>query len=258
MRRRSNLLVLLGIAFFVVGGVIVYLLTDDDDGGSADGVVGPVTVVVGTDDIPAGTLADDLVESGKLKAIEVPQEQVLPGAVQSLNQLAGATFIQGFAADQQITTSGLQLQNRTFEVPEGFEAMAVQIDFVPGVAGYVTPGDRINLYGIYETAAGDQPVPRAELLLTNVEVLDVDLTIPPRRGNTTTDPATANAPRASGTAVTYLIAVRADDAEKVIYTTEFESLYASLTRDDAPPAGPTSGRDGANVLAEEPNVAVNG
>jgi Flp pilus assembly protein CpaB len=258
VRRRSNLLVLLGIAFFIVGGVIVYLLTDDD-ADTADGVAGPVTVVVGTEDIPAGTLADDLVASGKLKAIEVPQEQVLPGAVQSLNQLAGATFIQGFAADQQITSSGLQLQNRTFEVPEGFEALAVQIDFVPGGAGYVNPGDHINLYGIYKLAAGDQPIPRAELLLTNVEVLDVDLTIPPRRGNATTDPNnTTTNQRASSTAVTFLIAVRADDAEKVVYTTEFESLYASLTRDDAAPAGPTSGRDGSNVLAEEPNVAVNG
>ena len=35
VRSRSNLLVLLGIAFFVVGGVIVFLLTDDDDDGGA-------------------------------------------------------------------------------------------------------------------------------------------------------------------------------------------------------------------------------
>ena len=52
--------------------------------------------------------------------------------------------------------------------------------------------------------------------------------------------------------------MRADDAEKIVYTTEFESLYATLTAKDAAPAGPTSGRDGSNVLAEEPNVAFNG
>ncbi len=257
MRRRSNLLVLLGLAFFLVGGVIVYLLTGEDDSPTT-GVAGPTTVIVGSDDIPAGALADDLVEAGKLKAIEVPVEQVTPGAIQSLNQLAGATFIQGFAADQQILSSGVQLQSRTFDVPEGFEALAVQIDFVPGGAGYVSEGDRINLYGIFRTAAGDQPVPRAELLLTNVEVLDVDLTIPPRRGTAPGDTTQATTPRASSTAVTYLLAVRADDAEKIIYTTEFESLYATLTADEAPPAGPTSGRDGTNVLAEEPNAAANG
>jgi len=258
VRRSSNLLVLLGIAFFVVGGVIVYLLTDDDDGGSTAGVDGPALVIVGSDDIPAGTLADDLIAAGRLKTAEVPAAEVTPGAVQSLNQLAGATFIQGFAANQQITSSGVQLQNRTFEVPEGFEAVAVQVDFVPGGAGYVTAGDHINLYGVFQTATGEALVPRAELLLTNVEVLDVDLTIPPRRGTAPVDPSQPAAQRASGSAVTYLLALRADDAEKVIYQTEFESLYASLTADEAPPAGPTPGRDGSSILAEEPNVSVNG
>lgn len=257
MRRRSNLLVLLGIAFFVVGGVIVFLLTDDDDEGSGGGAAGPATVIVGSDDIPAGALADELIEAGRLRAVEVAPTEVTPGAVQSLNQLAGATFIQGFAANQQITTSGVQLQSRTFAVPEGFEAVAVQIDFVPGAAGYVSAGDHINLYGVYRTAAGEALVPRAELLLTNVEVLDVDLTIPPRRGTAPADPSQPAAQRASGTAVTYLLALRADDAEKVIYQTEFENLYASLTADEAPPAGPTPGRDGGTILAEEPNVAVN-
>jgi pilus assembly protein CpaB len=258
VRNRSNLLVLLGIAFFVVGGVIVYLLTgDDDDGGTDAGATGPAIVIVGSDDIPAGSLADELIEAGRLKAIEVAPSAVTPGAIRSVNQLAGATFIQGFAADQQITSSGVQLQNRTFEVPEGFEAIAVQIDFVPGGAGYVSEGDRINLYGIFETITGDLPVPRAELLLTNVEVLDVDLTIPPRRGTAPADATQPAAQRATSTAVTYLLAVRADDAEKVIYATEFESIYATLTGDEAPPAGPTPGRDGSSILAEEPNVAIN-
>jgi pilus assembly protein CpaB len=259
VRNRSNLLVLLGIAFFVVGGVIVYLLTGDDDdgGGAGSGVAGPAIVIVGTDDIPAGALADELIEAGRLKTIEVPASSVTPGAIQSVNQLAGATFIQGFAANQQITSSGVQLQNRTFEVPEGFDAIAVQIDFVPGAAGYVNAGDRVNLYGVFKTITGDLPFPRAELLLTNVEVLDVDLTIPPRRGTATTDAAQQTAQRASSTAVTYLLAVRADDAEKVIYATEFESIYATLTGDEAPPAGPTPGRDGSSILAEEPNVAIN-
>lgn len=261
MRRRSNLMVLLGVAFFLVGGLLVYLLTSDDDGGGGSGpAAGNVTVVVPTEDVAPGTLADDLIESGRLRTVEIPAGQVIPGAVQSTNQLAGATFIQGFAADQQITASGVQLPSRTFEVPEGFEAVAVQLDFVEGAAGYVSQGDRINLYGIYANPLGETPVPRAELLLTNVEVLDVDLTIPPQRGSgaSATDPTTAPTPRASAQAVTYLLAMRADDAEKVIYTSEFAKLYASLTAPDAPPAGPTPGRDGTNILAEEPDAAFNG
>jgi Flp pilus assembly protein CpaB len=257
VRRRSNLLVLLGIAFFVVGGVIVYLVTDSDDDG-ASGAAAPVSVVVGTEDIPAGSLADDLIAAGKLAAIEIPAADLTPGAVQSLNQLTGAEFVQGFAKEQQIASTGLQLQNRTFVIPEGHEAVAVQIDFVAGAAGYVNAGDTINLYGIYTTPVGDRPAPRAELLLTNVEVLDVDLSIAPRRGTAPTDPSQPTAQRASGSAVTYLLALRTDDAEKVIFTTEFASFYATLTADEASPAGPTPGRDAESVLDEEPNVAFNG
>lgn len=257
MRSRSNLLVLLGIAFFVVGGVIVFLLTsDEDDGGGGSADATRVTVIVGTEDIAAGALADDLVEAGKLETKELPATALPPGTISSLNQLKGATFVQGFAAGQPLTSAGLQLQNRTFTVPEGFDAVAVQIDFVAGGAGYVNTGDRINLYAAIKTGAGSLPIPRAELLLTNVEVLDVNLSIPARRG-TSTD-ATGNAPRAAGDNVTYLLALRTDDIEKVVYATEFESLYASLTAEEAPAAGPTPGRDPETILQEEPNAAANG
>jgi Flp pilus assembly protein CpaB len=256
--RRSNLLVLLGIAFFVVGGIIVLLITSGDDGGGSGGTSKAV-VVVPTEDVSAGTLADDLIKAGKLKEVEIPVSDVVPGAIQSLNQMAGATFTQGFGDGQQLLSTGLQLQTRTFDVPKGFEAVAVQLDFVGGGAGYVNPGDKINLYAVLQTAAGAVPVPRAELLLTNVEVLDVNLTIPPRRGTGTSAPADAtSAARPAGSEITYLLALRTDDAEKIVYMTEFQKLYASLPAKDAPPAGPTPGRDGGNILSEEPNDAFKG
>ena len=252
MRSRSNLLVLLGIAFFVVGGVIVYLITNDDDDGGGSGSAEKVQVVVATTDVSAGSLADDLIAENKLQQVEVDPAVLVSGAIGSLTQLEGATFTQNFAADQQITQLGVQMaNNQTFTIPEGFEAVAVQLEFVPGVAGYVSAGDRINLFG---TVAGT----RAELVLTNVEVLDVDLTIPPRRGSATDPDTGTSATRASAGAVTYLLALRADDVEKVVFLTEFESLYASLVGDEAPPAGPTAGQSGSTILQEEPNDAFNG
>ena len=245
MRNRSNLLVLLGIAFFVVGGIIVYVLTSDDDSGGTSSA-GPVTVVVASRDIAPGSLADEVIAQGGLKEQKVPSGQAVAGAVQSLNQLSGATFVSGFAAQTQITTAGLQSLNRTFEVPEGYEAMALQLDFVAGGAGYVNPGDKINVYGAFSTQypLGNAVLPRAELLLSNVEVLDVDLTVPARRGSADTTTA-----RLSTDTVTYLVAVKTVDAEKLVFATEFESIYATLTAKDAPAAGNTPGRDGASILA---------
>ena len=250
MRSRSNLLVVLGIAFFVVGGVIVWLITSDDDDGGAEAAE-RVTVVVASTDISAGDLADELIADNKLREEEIDPAQLVAGAIGSLNQIAGATFTQGFQADQQIASTGLQLNPpRTYTIPKGFDAVALQLDFVPGVAAYVSPGDRINLYG---TVAGT----RAELVLTNVEVLDVNRTIPARRG-TATDPNAADAGRASTDAVTYLLALRPDDVEKVIFLTDSAGLYATLVAEDAAPAGPTSGQDPRTVFQEEPNEAFNG
>src|SRR3546814_2122997 len=83
----SDLLVILGIAFFIVGGVIVFLLTDDDDGDSASYQARPVSVVVATNEVAAGALADELIEQGGLRVVEIEVGEMVPGAVQSLNQL---------------------------------------------------------------------------------------------------------------------------------------------------------------------------
>lgn len=261
MRRRSNLMVLLGIAFLLVGAVLVYLVTSDDDGGGGSVEPGVARVVVPTEDIEPGALADELIAAGSLKEIDVQLAERLPDAVGSIASLKGAAFVSGFAENQQINAAGVRLANvRGFDVPAGFEAVAVQIDFVAGAAEYVGPGDKINLYAVTaQTSCADAAgratacpfnTPRAQLLLTNVDVLDVSNQTAARRTATATDPNTSAPARAGGDAVTYLLALSTADVEKVIFQTEFQSLYATLTADEAPPAGATSGRDLFNIFED--------
>jgi Flp pilus assembly protein CpaB len=262
-------MVLLGIAFLVVGVVLVYLVTKDDGGGGSASPTA-VRVVVPTEDIPAGTLADDVVD--KLKEVEVTQAERLPDAVGSIVSLKGAVFTSGFAKNQQITTSGVRIANvRGLEVPAGYEAVAVQVDFVAGAAEYVGPGDKINIYAVTADLTckafggnGDErtipcpyPTPRAELLLTNVDVLDVSNQQAARVTQSSTTPNAPQGVRSSGESITYLLALKTLDVEKVIYQSSFHNLYATLVAKDAPPAGPTPGRDFTNILEEEPNVAFN-
>jgi Flp pilus assembly protein CpaB len=249
LRNRSNLLVLIGIAFFVVGGIIVYVLTKDD--GSSSSSPGKVTVVVGTQDIPAGATAKDLLANNHLKEEQVPTAQLVPGAVQSLNQLDGATFISGFAKGQQITTAGVQLVNRGYRLPKGYEAVSITVPFTDGDAGYVNVGDEINLYGVLATTpVNGSKLPRAQLLLSNVRVLDVSQAIAANGANGDVN----GAARGSADSVTYLLALKTDDVEKVIFTTKFEGLYVSLTDGTSPAAGPTAGVGTDNVLATAPNT----
>jgi Flp pilus assembly protein CpaB len=242
-------MVLLGIAFFAVGAILVFLVTRDDD---ADPVGAPeVQVVVAIEAIAVGELGSEVVEAGKVRQVAVPADRAVPGAISSPAQLEGVTFIQAYGADQQITSAGIRGRARAFEIPAGHEAVAVEIASVAAGSGYVREGDRINLYGVFSNQPpGDRPAPRAHLLLRNVEVLDVSVDAPARRGAVTGGTEDPNQPAARqvGESIVFLLALTPGDVEKLVFATKFEGLYATLLPADAPPVGPTPGRDAGNVL----------
>lgn len=275
MERRSNLMVILGIAFFVIGGLIVFLVLrdSDDDGGVA--VPGKTTIVVANEALAAGALGDDIIEQGLVSVRTVDFVDAPVGAIASVNQLAGATLINGVDADGVIVNSNLTIdQIRAIEIPAGFDGVTVQFDFLSGGAGYVDPGDRVNVYAVdqecnaftivdgVETPVGcPYATPRVELLLTNVLVLDVDVQIAANRGSgeavtpDVTTPSGAVVRRPQADQVLMLLALTPEDAEKVIHQVEFERMYISITAEGAAPAGPTSGQDFLEIFVEEPNVA---
>ena len=191
MRNRSNLLVLLGIAFFVVGGIIVYVLTNDSGGGSSTAPPAPVAVVEAKVGHPAGSQAKDLIAKGNLKVEKVPAAQLVPGAVQSLNQLDGATFVQGFAsrpADHHAPASRPSTGATSW--PDGLRG-----------AGH-HPRLHRRRRRLRERRRQDQPLrrllhavpikrhrrlPKAQLLLSGVRVLDVNQVIPANAAGGTAD-----------------------------------------------------------------------
>ena len=107
-----------------------------------------------------------------------------------------------------------------FEIPNGMQAVAVQVGYVPGVAGYVKAGDKVNMFGTVKpgsAAPKGLPVsPAVKLILSNVKVLSVS----------------APAAGTPGNGITYVLALNASDAEQVIYFHSFEGLYMSLARSD--------------------------
>ena len=154
MRQRSNLIILFGIAFFIVGGAIAYLvLNDDDDGGgsatSGDGV-SEVSVFVATQDIAAGTLGTDVIEQGLLETEQVPAASQPVGALTSAAGLDNQIFAVGVSEGDVITSAQLATRSLSnISIPEGYDGVAVTIDYTNGGAGYIAPGDTVNVYGVY-------------------------------------------------------------------------------------------------------------
>ena len=115
------------------------------------------------------------------------------------------------------------------KIPNGKEALEVQLPAVQGLAGFTKVGDRVNVYGTFkdkQAASAVKPPPLAKLVLSNVEVLS----------------AVNN-----GANVTYVLAVNPNEAEQIIYLSSFEGIWLTLVRDGAPAVGGTPGHNASNV-----------
>ena len=237
MRKHSNVLVLFGLATFVVGIAVVALVLRGGGGSAAasagDGDARPV--LVARQPIAAGTVGDVAVAGGLVEMKQMPGGAGLG----SPDDLRGRVFTQNVQPGQAI---GLTLlQGRTthadaVRIPEGKQAVAVRVGFVPGVGGYVGKGDLVNVYGILKMKDGSS---LSKLALSNIEVLDVS----------SQTPASANGgrDRLDGTDLTYLLALDANQAEQVIFLTATQQLYLTLVPKGEQPAV-TGGRTLANIL----------
>jgi Flp pilus assembly protein RcpC/CpaB len=121
----------------------------------------------------------------------------------------------------------------SFTIPEGKQAVAVQLPYVGGLAGYAKAGDTVNIYGIVdEKAPGVDPAPPlAKLLLPGVQVLAV----------------TGPGPGSDAGNATYLLALDAAQAEQVIFFAKFQSMWLTLVPKGQPKAQ-TPGRTYTNAF----------
>jgi pilus assembly protein CpaB len=102
----------------------------------------------------------------------------------------------------------------SFAIPKGKQAVSIELPAVPGLAGYVKPGDEVNLYATVRNAqtAGKLKTPFVKLVLQGVKVLDVR----------------APAPGTGGSSI-YLLALDVREAEQVIFYAKYESMWIALT-----------------------------
>lgn len=261
--RRSNQLVLAGIAFFIVGVVIVLLVArGNDSGSSATGANVKVPVLVATDNLAVGTKGADAV--AKVEVRQVNASERLPDALSSPSQLSSTRLIAAFAKGEQIRQSGLTPTVSSVTAPKGMEAVSVSVPFEAGGAGYIGPGDVVNVYQVMPNplvTTGPLPpyaMPRVKLLLTKVQVLDVNTQIAALAGQATTATTQQVQSRpAGGGSILLVLALGTADAEKVIFGSRVGGLYLYFTKvdKDSNPAGPTNGQDLATILAQEANQA---
>lgn len=103
-----------------------------------------------------------------------------------------------------------------FVIPAGHQAIALDVPYVNGLAGYARAGNHVNVFGAFKNNAANStlPNPAAKLVMSDVEVLAVTNPAPGTAGNST-----------------YVLSVDASQAEQLVYLANFEIAYMTLARD---------------------------
>jgi pilus assembly protein CpaB len=143
-------------------------------------VLGP-EVLVATRSLPVGTIID----AESLRFQPWPKELVEkayylkgePGA--NMSELLGTVVRNEVSAGQPLTQgSMIKPGERGFlaaALGPGMRAVTVAVSTISGVAGFVFPGDRVDVILTQEVTGGEgQPLRAAETILRNVRVLAVD------------------------------------------------------------------------------------
>ena len=135
-------------------------------------------VVVAAKDIAAGsTLSDAMLKDGTVRAIKWPKASVPAGAFESATQVVGKVNRVKIMANEPILESRLSGEGAglTVRLEAGKRAMAVRVDEIIGVSGFIVPDDRVDVI-VTTTPPGvndNKDAKLAKIVLQNKRVLSV-------------------------------------------------------------------------------------
>ena len=239
MAKRSNLIVIIGLAVFVAGAAATFLIVRNDDGTTTTKSGTPV--LVAAQSIPSGTAGGNAVDAGLVKSKSVDSASKPANALIDPSQLVGKTAVASVPEGAILTEDQFtvpQTRLGTVKIPDGKTALALQLGWVQGVGGFVASGDRIDIFAVAKDGPGS---PSAKLIMQNTEVLNVNVS-----GQT----GAAGQAIGADTKPIFLLAVTAPEAERLVYLTTFQQLYFSLVSKDAPAVGSTPGSSAADALKQ--------
>jgi pilus assembly protein CpaB len=243
------ILVAVVLALVATAALVVYV-----NGADRRAISGqePKLVWVAAKTITAGTNGVNAINLKLIEQIEVPERNVVDGAVVSLTQIQNRKAAVDIVAGEQLLlkrwvgaedVAGKSL----LPIPEEHQALSIGVDVTRQVAGFVTPGDWVSMVLTVSGSDEGGSVQKSQVLLPKIQVLAIGATA---LANTTSQGGGGRVNQGKGgqslTAVT--LAVRDQDVERVVFAAEHGSIYLALLRPDAKPAPGTGGVTDDNVF----------
>lgn len=239
MKKQTLILVVIGLVLFLAGSAIAYASVKgaSKQAGGGGTTIAPVstTAVVAKANIPAGTTGQSMV-SGNLVAIElIPTKAYTPTDLGSLSALTNEVLTAPIEKGHAISSAELTASTSSISLPTGLDGVTITVSGTNGLAGYLQPGSRVDVYAnITKVSSGSAatstlPLPCTELAMANIEVLDVQSTVP----------SYASKPSATGRAIpaseTLLLAAASGQARSLEFLSQNETLSVVQTQKDTNP-----------------------
>lgn len=167
---RTQSLLIAAFAIACAGGAGLYL--SGSHGAAAESTV---PVVMAAADIPRGSL----LTAEALALQRFPRGMAPEGALRTLDDAAGRSVLGHVARGELILEAKLAPRGTkggiAALIPDGMRAIAIQIpNIATGVAGFILPGNKVDVLISYHDHAMTTAPRGAEILLENVEILAVD------------------------------------------------------------------------------------
>jgi pilus assembly protein CpaB len=189
-----------------------------------------VEVLVVAENVPAGTPAEEL--AAYVVAELVPAKVAAAGVVTDVQKLAGKVATVDLLAGEQLLAARFappaDLQEPgTVAVPEGMQEVSISLEPARVVGGQLKPGDTVGVFISMEDGPGDT-MGVTHLTLHKVLVTRVQGVAVAAESGDATVPANN---------VLVTLAVKAPDAEKIVYAQEFARTWLSKEPADASDKG---------------------
>src|SRR5919106_6983859 len=133
-------------------------------------------IVVAAQDIPPGTiLNDEALKKGLIKTTPWPKTSIPVGAFSSPQQVVGKVNRVKILANEPILESRLAGEGAglTVRLEAGKRALALRVDEIVGVSGFIVPDDRVDVILTTTPLGAAQDAKISKIVLQNKRVLSV-------------------------------------------------------------------------------------
>jgi pilus assembly protein CpaB len=241
------ILVAVVLALVATAALVVYV-----NGADRRAISGqePRMVWVAAQLIKAGTSGQTARNTGQIKQIPVPNKNVVAGAVLSMPQIENRYAAVDIVAGEQLLLKrwvGAEdvAGRRLLQIEPGHQALAIEMDMVRQVAGFVTPGDKVSLVLSMKRPAPGGDLERSQFLLQNVQVLAVGATA---LANSAAQGGGSRVNQGRGEVAAVTLSIPDERVEQVVYAAENGSIYMTLLPPDAKDVPSDGGATADNVI----------